>query len=90
MVGLETLQLGKSWDEEPWKVGTNNTVNGLWERCNVLHLKSLIQRQHGKIKNCFRLPENEQRGVVFTVHGVLAVGEELRQRPEGIFLIQVH
>lgn len=27
---------------------------------------------------------------MFTVHGVLAVGEELRQRPEGVFLIQVH
>lgn len=25
MVGLETLQLGKSRDEEPWKVGTNNS-----------------------------------------------------------------
>lgn len=23
MVGLETLQFGKSRDEEPWKVGTN-------------------------------------------------------------------
>lgn len=32
MMGLETLQLGKSWDEEPWKVGTNNTINALWRR----------------------------------------------------------
>lgn len=24
------------------------------------------------------------------MHGVLAVGEELRQRPEGVFLVQVH
>lgn len=32
----------------------------------------------------------EQRRVRCTVHGVLAVGKELRQRPEGIFLVQVH
>lgn len=42
MVGLETLELRKSWDEEPWKVETNNTINGLWKRCNVLHIKPLI------------------------------------------------
>lgn len=32
----------------------------------------------------------QRRRVRCTVHGVLAVGEELRQRPEGIFLVQVH
>lgn len=30
MVSLETLQFGKSRDEEPFKVGTNITLNGLW------------------------------------------------------------
>lgn len=29
-------------------------------------------------------------GSVLTVHGVLAVGEELRQSPEGVLLVQVH
>lgn len=32
----------------------------------------------------------QRRRVRCTVHGVLAVGEELRQRPEGILLVQVH
>lgn len=32
----------------------------------------------------------EKKVVMCTMHGVLAVGEELRQRPEGVFLIQVH
>lgn len=34
--------------------------------------------------------EQRRRVVRCTMHGVLAVGEELRQRPEGIFLVQVH
>lgn len=42
MVGLETLQLGESWDEEPWKMATNIPINGLWTRCHVLHMKSLV------------------------------------------------
>lgn len=54
-----------------------------------------IQLKRAKLKNSFRVLEKmrsreEESGGVFTVHGVLAVGEELRQRPEGVLLIQVH
>lgn len=86
MVSLETLQLGESRDEEPWKVGTKKHI------VTILAFDLEITWKDQTFLSIFRRKKLEQkrRVVRCTVHGVLGVGEELRQRPEGIFLVQVH